>query len=180
VSVMPRATVVDVLCCLDDEFAAFADGFARGEYLLWLGSGISRDVVPSVPVLLQRMLEFLRSGIDPADQDCRFRAALEEVLDVGGVPETVRSNLNLGEAVDTWDGVGDIVNRLVDRYSDVLNVQVPGEADDFLVWIGLDIAATYGNARLEPDAEHLCVAILMLEGVVRSAPTTGTGLSRPR
>jgi hypothetical protein len=169
---MPRTTVADVLSCLDDEFAEFAGGFARGEYLLWLGSGISRDVVPSVPALLRGMLEFLRARVDPADPDCRFRAALEEVLDVGGVSEAVRSGLTLGEEVDTWDGVDDIVNRLVDRYSDVLNVRVRGEAEDYLVWTGLDAAATYGDSRLEPDAEHLCVAILMLEGVVRSAPTT--------
>lgn len=169
---MPRTTVVDVLSCLEDEFAAFAEGFCRGEYLLWLGSGISRDVVPAVPMLLQRMLEFLRAKIDPGDPDCRFRAALEEVLDVGGVPAAVRADFDLGIPVDDWADIEDVVGRLVDRYSDVLNVQVRGEAEDFLVWVGLDVATVYGDAGLQPDVEHLCVAILMLEGVVRSAPTT--------
>ncbi len=171
-TVMPRTTVVDVLLCLEDEFAAFAEGFSRGDYLLWLGSGISRDVVPGVPMLLQRMLEFLRAKIDPGDPNCAFRVALGEVLDVGGVPAALRASLDFGTSVDTWSDIDDIVGRLVDRYSDVLNVQVRDEAEDFLVWVGLDVAATYGDAGLQPDVEHLCVAILMLEGVVRSAPTT--------
>jgi hypothetical protein len=169
---MPRATVSEVLCCLEDEFAEFAGGFCRGEYLLWLGSGISRDVVPGVPMLLQHMLEFVRVHIDGADPACRFRQALEDVLEVAGVPSATRAALDLASPVATWTGVDDIVNRLVDRYSDVLNVQVHGEAEDFLVWDGLDVPQTYGAPHLEPDVEHLCVAILMLEGVVRSAPTT--------
>lgn len=169
---MPRTAVHEVLLCLEDEFAAFAEGFCRGEYLLWLGSGISRDVVPGVPMLLQRMLEFLRASIDVADPTCRFSKAFEEVLEVAGVPAATRAGLDLATPINTWATVDDIVNRLVDRYSDVLNVQVRGEADDFLVWVGLDVPATYGAPDLEPDVEHFCVAILMLEGVVRSAPTT--------
>lgn len=169
---MARTTVTDVLACLENEFAEFAEGFCTGEYLLWLGSGISRDVVPNVPVLLQRMLEYLRTNIDPADPACRFGTAFEEVLDVGGIPATYRTSLDLGTPVGSWPEIDDIVDRLVNNYSDVLNVRVRDEPEDFLVWTGLDVPATYGDAGLEPDVEHLCVGILMLEGVVRSAPTT--------
>lgn len=171
-TVMPRATVVDVLACLDDEFADFADGFSHGKYVLWLGSGLSRDVVPSVPVLLEQMLEYLRARIDDADAACRFRRALNEVLDVAGVSGSTRASLDLTAPVATWAVRVAIVTRLQDRYSDVLNVQVRGEPVDFLVWTALDVPNTYGAPGLEPDVEHLCVAILMLEGVVRSAPTT--------
>lgn len=169
---MPRVAVLEVLACLDDEFETFAEAFCRGEYLLWLGSGISRDVVPAVPVLLQNMLEFLRTRIDADKPNCRFRAALEEVLDIGNVPDDIRARLNLNVPVTIWDPIDDIIGRLADRYSDVLNVQVQGEPDDYLVWDGLNVAATYGDPALHPDAEHYCVAILMLEGVVSSAPTT--------
>lgn len=169
---MPRTTTVEVLACLEEEFAAFAAGFCRGEYLLWLGSGISRNVVPSVQMLLQRMLEFLRARIDDGNPSCRFRKAFDEVLEVGGVPAATRAALDLATPVDTWTEIDDIVGRLVNHYSAVLNVQVQGEADDFLVWVGLDVPTTYGAPGLEPDVEHFCVAILMLEGVVRSAPTT--------
>lgn len=166
-----RTSVAEVLTCFDNEFAEVASAFARGEYLLWLGSGISRDVVPGVPVLLERMLEFLRTSIDRGDPTCRFKKALEEVLDVAGVPITIRESVDLAKPVSLWPALADIVSRLVDRYSDVLDVQVLGEPEDFLVWTGLDVPTTYGAPALEPDVEHLCVAILMLEGVVRSAPT---------
>jgi hypothetical protein len=169
---LPRNTVPEVLECFENEFAEVASAFARGKYLLWLGSGISRDVVPGVPQLLQQMLDYLQTSIDSADPTCRFRKALEEILQVAGVPASTRASIDLATPVDTWLGLEEIVNRLIDRYSDVLDVQVQGESEDFLVWTGLDVPSTYGAADLEPDVEHLCVAILMLEGVVRSAPTT--------
>ncbi len=170
-TVMPRTTVIEVLGCLANEFAVFAEAFCQGDYVLWLGSGISRDVVPGVPMLLEQMLEFLRANIDPSHPECRFGNALDEVFGVAGVPASVRASIDWATPVATWPSLDDIVSRLVDRYADVLNVQVRGEPDDFLVWTGLDVPTTYGASELEPDVEHYCVALLMLEGVVRSAPT---------
>jgi SIR2-like domain len=166
---MPRNTVAEVLECFDNEFAAVASAFARGEYLLWLGSGISRKVVPDVPTLLRRMLEFLQTKIDSADPTCRFRAALVEVLDVADV---AASTVDLTAEVASWPHLDELVKRLVNNYSHVLDVRIQGEPADYLVWSGLDVPATYGAPDLEPDVEHLCIAILMLEGVVQSAPTT--------
>lgn len=170
-TVMPRTTVTEVLACLEDEFTVLAEAFTRGEYVLWLGSGISRDVVPAVPTLLAQMLEFVRESIDPSDPQCRFRLALSDVLDVANVPAAIRASIDLASPVATWRESEDIIARLVDRYADVLNVQVRGEPEDFLLWTALDVTATYGAPGLEPDVEHYCVALLMLEGVVRSAPT---------
>ena len=167
-----RTTVAQVLTCFDGEFAEVAKAFARGEYLLWLGSGISRGVVPGVSVLLERMISFLQSNVNGADPTCRFRKALDEVLDVAGLPVGVRGSIDLATPVDRWPELEDIVSRLVDKYSDVLDIQVQGEPEDYLVWSGLDVSATYGAPGLVPDVEHLCVGLLMLEGVVRSAPTT--------
>lgn len=172
VTPMRRNTVSEVLECFDNEFADTASAFVRGEYVLWLGSGISRDVVPAVPQLLERMLEFLQTSIDASDPACRFKLALDEVLEVAAVPEATRDSIDFTMAVSTWPALWDIVQRLVDRYADVLDVQVKGEPEDFLVWDGLGVSSTYGSSTLEPDVEHLCVAILMLEGVVRSALTT--------
>ncbi|WP_182263431.1 SIR2 family protein [Rhodococcus sp. UFZ-B548] len=169
---MPRNTVSEVLECFDNEFANAASAFVRGEYVLWLGSGISRDVVPGVPKLLERMLDFLQTSIDATDPTCRFKIALDEVLEVAAVPEAIRESIDFTMAVSTWPGLWDIVQRLVDRYADVLDVQVKGEDNDFLVWDGLKVSSTYGAPNLDPDVEHLCVALLMLEGVVRSALTT--------
>lgn len=169
VTPMPRSTIAQVLECFDGEFADVASAFARGEYLLWLGSGISRDVVPPVPELLEQMLHFLQTSSDAADPNCRFKAALEEVLDIAGGPA---KRVDIATPVTSWPDLDDIVERLVDKYADVLDVQVRDEPDDFLVWTGLNVPSTYGDPGLEPDIEHLCVAMLMLEGVVRSAPTT--------
>ena len=167
-----RTRVDEVLGCFDNEFAAAASAFARGEYLLWLGSGISRSILPDVSMLLKRILEFLRTNTDPADRTCRFRKALEEVLDISGVSTETRQSIDLASPVESWPAVPELVSRLGDRYSDVLDIQVRGESEDFLVWTGLDVPNVYGAPGLQPDIEHLCIAILMLEGVVRSAPST--------
>lgn len=167
-----RSSVVGVLASYDDEFSDFASAFAQGQYLLWLGSGLSRGVVPDVPKLLAHMLEFLRSSIDPGDPDCRFLSAFNRVLNVAGVDPGVRSRLDLSRPATSWPELPDLVTRLCDKYSDVLDVAVQGEPRDFLVWVGLDVPGVYADPTLEPDVEHLCVALLMLEGLVTVAPTT--------
>lgn len=168
----PRATVQEVLACFGNEFISVAEAFARGEYLVWLGSGISRNVVPDVRAMLQRLLEFLQAKVDASNPHCRFHRALGEVLDVAGVPEGTRKRIDFAEDVSAWPDLDETLSRLIDRYSDVLGVHVQGEAADFLVWDGLNVPATYGASALVPDVEHLCIAVLMIEGFVRSAPTT--------
>lgn len=160
------------MSCFEDEFAEFAAGFARGEYLMWLGSGISRGVVPGVPKLLEQMLEFLRTNIDDADPACRCRRAMNEILDLVSLPASSRTAIDFSLPVSAWPHLEDLIGRLNDKYADVLNVSVDGEPEDYLVWTALDVPHVYGSTSLEPDVEHLCVAILMLEGLVRSAPTT--------
>lgn len=80
--------------------------------------------------------------------------------------------VDLTTDVGSWPNLGEIIDNLVNQYSHVLDVPVEGEAPDYLVWSVLDVPLTYGAADLEPDVEHLCIAVLMLEGVVQSAPTT--------
>ena len=64
-----------------------------------------------------------------------------------------------------------ITGVLVGQYSKVLDIRVEGKARDFLVWEVLDVPQTYGSPDIEPDVEHLCIALLMLEGLVDSAVT---------
>lgn len=169
---VPLHTVDEVMVALQGDFSEFAKAFSRGEYLLWLGSGISRDVVPDIKSVLRQLLDELHSRIDGTDPNCRYRRAIDEVLDVAEVPDSVRRTVNLVEPVDNWPHLNDILSRLQDRYSDVLDVQVDGESEDFLVWDGIKVPYTYGASTLEPDVQHFCIAILMLEGIVVSAPTT--------
>lgn len=169
---MPRRTVAEVLACFEDEFARTSSAFARGQYALWLGSGISRDVVPGVDQLLRGLLCFLQQQIDPTNDQCRFNTALGEILDVTGVPSTLRASIDFAQPVESWPRLAELIEWLSAKYATVLDVPVDGEDPDFLVWAGINAASTYGSADLRPDAEHMCVAILMLEGVVRVVPTT--------
>lgn len=139
---------------------------------MWLGSGISRDVVPGVDQLLSGLLCFLQEQVDPSDDQCRFRAALEEILDIAEVPDTLRGPIDFAQPVATWGSLSDLISWLRNKYSAVLDVRVENEEPDYLVWAGINAALTYGAPALDPDVEHLCVAILMIEGVVRFVPTT--------
>lgn len=93
-TVSPRRTVTDVLTILEAHFAPFVDGFCGAKYVLWIGSGVSRDVVPGVSDLLKRVLEFVRSRIDSTDPNCPYRKALDEILDIGSVPATIQRTLD--------------------------------------------------------------------------------------
>jgi len=167
----PKATV-EVLTRLDNDFSEFATGFCSGKYLLWLGSGISRDIVPNVPTMLRKVLEFVRSRIEPTNPHCRFGRALDDMLTIAGLPSATLAAIDRAVTVHSWASIEDIVNRLQDKYSDVLDIPVDGEAEDYLVWTAIDVVGTYGDPHLEPGAEHLCVAILMLEGTIKTALTT--------
>lgn len=169
---MPLTNTADVVAALDSGPVEFVGAFTNGEYALWLGSAISKYVVPDLEVLLGRALERLRANIDEIAHDCPFRAALDEVLDVAGADEAVRSAIDFNDPVDSWTSRDDIIRRLIDRYSDVLDVHPTGQDADYLVWSGLDVPNTYGDPTLKPDAEHLSVAILMLEGIAATTQTT--------
>ena len=73
--------------------------------------------------------------------------------------------VDVGEPVASWPGLDDLLDGLVERYSELLGIQVDGEEQDFLLWDAVDVRETYGPGHA-PDCEHLCVAILALEGVI--------------
>ena len=159
----------DVLASFDGRLASFASAVARrAEYVFWLGSGLSASVVPGVNELLIRLLSFLQEHLDPSDEDCRFRNALDKIIEISELPQEIRSSIDLTTDVESWLAADDIVQRLASKYSKVLDVPVDDEKSDFLVWEGINVAQTYGSSDLEPAAEHLCIAILLLEGAVRS------------
>ncbi len=166
-----RETISEVLDSLDGEFTEFAAAVARGEYVLWLGSGLSRSVVPDVKSLLRMILSYLQRRFNPENDGCAFRQALSDILMIAGISVEARKAIDLREPVEQWVGVDDLVDRLTDKYSTVLDVSVEGEEDDFLLWKAVDVRTTYGDDCLKPDAEHLCLGILILEGAVPTAAT---------
>lgn len=164
-------SVPEVLSRFDKGMPAFTSAFLDGQYVLWLGSGISRDRVPNVYELLGRVVEFLRSRIDPDDEHCAYRSALDDVLALASLTDAERDSLDFGVPFAEWSSRERIAGVLVARYSEVLDVRVSGKARDFLVWDALDVPDTYGSPSIEPDVEHYCIAVLMLEGLVDSAVT---------
>lgn len=163
------AGVAEVLASFDGPKRSVAEGVAQNRSMLWLGSGLSRGVVPNVPMLLRRLLTYLQERSDFSGAPCRFKTALEEVLGVVSLPASMRDSLDLSMPVDDWPSANDVVELLVGRYANVLDVQVEGEEPDFLMWTALDLSHTYGDPSLRPATEHLCIAILVLEGAITSA-----------
>lgn len=166
---MPTAgeiTVAETLRLLEASFPALSDGVARGLYALWLGSGISLERVVGVPAVIGRVIEYLRSRMDPANDACRYKVALDQVLSQLSPPE--RQLLHLDQPIENWppDDRKAITCRLAGFYSEVLETQLEGEADaDFLLWKAVDVPGSFTGD--DPDAEHLCIVMLTLEGAFR-------------
>jgi len=168
----PVRTVPAVLERFALTFSEFAAAFNEGQYVLWLGSGISRERVPNLYTLLERVMEHVRSNIVDDDPGCAYRTALNEVLRLAALSPEELGSIDFSIAVKDWPLLDRITSTLVTNYSRVLDVLVGDDnPDDYLVWTGLDVPNTYGSPDLEPDVEHYCIAVLMLEGLIASAVT---------
>ncbi len=53
---------------------------------------------------------------------------------------------------------------MVNNYSTLLGLTVDGEDMDYLLWNVIDVGATFADLAMTPDVEHLCLAVLSLEG----------------
>ncbi|MCB1297607.1 MAG: hypothetical protein KDB08_01320 [Microthrixaceae bacterium] len=71
-TVEPVRTVAAVLERFGTAFSAFNAAFNEGQYVLWLGSGISRDRVKNVAELLTSVVEHLRVKRPESDGDSRY------------------------------------------------------------------------------------------------------------
>ena len=167
----PARPVPKALGRFETDFAAFAKAFSAGRYVLWLGSGISRDRVPNVSALLESVIEGLRAKRDAANTECPYGAALGAALALVGLTDEEMASVDLTAPIADWPMRDRIIRALVMQYSKVLDVTVGDEAEDYLVWTGLDVPHVYGAPDLEPDVEHYCIAVLMLEGLASSAVT---------
>jgi len=55
------------------------------------------------------------------------------------------------------------------------------EEDDYLLWEGVHVTDAFADPATEPDAEHLCIAILGLEGLLPEIMSaTGMASSKRR
>jgi hypothetical protein len=159
-----KLSVVDIVHLFDGPFSGFAEGVAEDRYALWLGSGISFGRVDGLKKVVPRVIEFLRVQIS-GTPTCRFQKALKAILKLAPVSSAEDARCDFSKPYLDWPDAAAITDRLVSKYSQMLNIEVDGEAEDFLLWNGADVVGTYAKASLDPDIEHICIAILILEGV---------------
>lgn len=156
---------------LDGPKRELAEGVANDQYVFWLGSGISREKMPDLRNLAKRVLALLQARIDQTDGACRYRKALAAVVALATPSEDESKGIDYSQSPDQWPPFDTLAGRLVNNYARMLNVTVDGEEADFLLWDILDAANVYSNAAVEPDAEHLCLAALAIEGVASEMPS---------
>ena len=157
-------SVRDTLKLLDDPFEPFAEGVANGLYAFWLGSGISLGRAPRLHDLVGKVLEYVRSRIDPTNQNCKFGRTLQEILTLASISPEERERSILSEPFASWPDHDALTTRLVNNYSKLLGITIDGEDLDYLLWTVIDVGATFADPAMVPDVEHLCLAALSLEG----------------
>jgi hypothetical protein len=154
-----------VLAEFEAKFAPVADAVENGEFALWVGSGISRQA-PNLGELIERAFDYIRKrAIDPASA-AAYMPALEEALGFAEV-EPARVRARYGQPLAVWPEHDAIIGRLWARYSRVLDIRIGGTDVDFILWEAIDIRQAFEHPA-PPAAEHLCIAILILEGAVEA------------
>ncbi|MDR6144007.1 hypothetical protein QE375_003561 [Microbacterium foliorum] len=158
---MGERYVEDVYVSLEEGHSEVTGGVARGHYNFWLGSGISRRRAKTVPQFLRGLLIFLRDRLE-AETDGPHRLALIDVLALADVSDVDGREL---QDIEEWSDLDAICLRLANQYSAALDVDVDGQDPDYLLWDGIDVVAQY-TGPIEPDIEHVAVALLGAEGAV--------------
>lgn len=158
-------SVREVLAKFEAEYASIANAVENGEVALWLGSGISRQA-PHLGNLIERAFDYIRvRAIEPATAEA-YMPALEEALALADVePASVRPQY--GQPLGVWPERDAIIRRLWTKYSRVLDIRIAGKASDFILWEAIDIRQVFQHPE-PPAAEHLCIAVLILEGAVHA------------
>jgi len=166
--VAPDATKIsvrEVLAKFDNEFASIAQALENGEFALWLGSGISRQA-PDLGHLIERAFEYLRQrALDPVTRAV-FTTALDEAVTLAGL-DPVKLLPKYSVPFATWPEKDEIIKRLWDQYSNLLDIRIIGERGDFVLWEAIDIRSAFAHAN-PPAATHLCIGILIMEGAVKT------------
>jgi SIR2-like protein len=158
-------SVREVLVKLEAEFAPVANAVENGEVALWVGSGISRQA-PNLGNLIERAFDYVRErAIDPATA-AAYMPALEEALGLAEV-EPASVQVRYAHPLAVWPEHDAIVARLWANYSRVLDIRIAGEDADFVLWEAIDIRQAFQHPA-PPAAEHLCTAVLILEGAVQA------------
>jgi hypothetical protein len=168
VALVPTAneiSVREVLAKFEAEFASVAKAVENGEFALWVGSGISRRA-PNLGDLIEQAFDYIRErAINPASA-CAYLPALYEALGLAEIdPANVKTQYVLPLA--NWPEHAEIIDRLWTKYSRVLDIRIAGTDPDFILWEAIDVRQAFEKPE-PPAAEHLCIAILILEGAIQA------------
>lgn len=169
----PAATITirATLAMLEGAKRELADGVTNDQYAFWLGSGISRDRMPDLRNLAKRILVALQARIAQLDPECRYRKALKAVVALANPSAEEAVGIDYAQNPDQWPAFDTLAGRLVTSYARMLNITPESEQADFLLWDVLDAANVYSDPAIQPDAEHLCLAALAVEGVASEMPS---------
>lgn len=158
-------SISEVLAKYEAEFAEMARAMENGEYALWVGSGISRKA-PNLGDLIERALDFLRvRAIEEATKD-DYLPAFHKALELAKIEPTDLS-AQFGMSLTAWPQRNAIISELWNNYSSVLDIRIKSKSSDFILWEAIDIREAFAHPAA-PAAEHLCIAILVLEGAIRT------------
>lgn len=151
-------------------FPSEVEALLSGRYGCWLGSGISFARFPGLKSLVRDLLKEIYPKCDFTNATCPWRTCFQHIL------ELIHIELDASRTTvppDTWGDIDLILGQLVDRYSDVLeeSVTVAGTRIS-LSWDILHLDQIYGNDGVDPDAEHILLAVLSAEGVFKELVTT--------
>ena len=160
-----KISVREVLTRYEAEFAAMACAVENGEFALWVGSGISRNA-PHLGDLIERALDFLRDGANSTETGDTYNSAFEEALKLANF-EPADLIGQFGTPLANWPQRDKIINRLWNNYSRLLDIRIKAKPADFMLWEAVDIREAFADPE-PPATEHLCIAILILEGAVNT------------
>lgn len=160
-----QITVQEVLAKFEAEFALVARAVEDGEFALWVGSGISRQA-PNLGNLIERAFDYIRERANDPAMSAAYMPALEEALVLADVdPASVQAQY--GQPLAAWPEHNEIIERLWTNYSRVLDIRIAGKDADFILWEAIDLRHAFEHPA-PPAAEHLCIALLILEGAVQA------------
>jgi hypothetical protein len=160
-----QISVREVLTKFNAEFAQVAHAVENGEFALWVGSGISRQA-PNLGDLIERAFDYIRErAVNPATA-ATYLPALEEALGLAEIA-AAKVEMQYAQPLAMWPEHNAIIERLWTKYSRVLDIRVPGTDPDFILWEAIDIRRAFENPAA-PAAEHLCIAVLILEGAIQA------------
>jgi len=122
--------------------------------------------VDDLLAVIRRVLTHIRDKIDFSNPHCKYHQALREAINLAQLSDAEQLDFDPTQPVVNWKLLPIILTRLRNCYASLLDIRIGDEPADYLLWNALDVSGTFADASIEPDCEHLCIAILVIEGAI--------------